>query len=102
MRTMTALAVSTGTSGRCTELALMVADIDIGRVDPAFLASSMPVTSLAQAIWENLLDRNEYTRAMQATLEKYEHTYSWRAVKGPLATAYTSVRRIGGSFLDPF
>ena len=75
-----------------------------GRLDPAFLAHSLPIAAHATAWWEGWASHRElhaaYSEAVTCLSNLQPGANLWQHVKGPVATSIASAARIGWTFTE--
>lgn len=95
MRTQVFKAIEARPEGKSRTLALML--MPQKHLDPIFAATLEPVVALATALWEQWLPRKVLSDCMDWTCG---HVRSWGQVRGPLAAALLSMRRVGWSWMS--
>ena len=98
--------IGTDTAGGSVDAELMARDGLRGRSDPAFMAHTAPIATLAQAWWENWRPQEALCKAFQDVDSKlrkdqYDVNSTWNRVQGPTAAAIVSANRIGCRFVHP-
>ena len=99
-------AASSETAGGCVDAEFFAIDGNKGRLDPAFMCHVAPLSTWAQAWWENWRTHDELTSsflAAEVRLRKHSPRKNgiWNRVKGPTAAVQLTANRIGWVFLEP-
>ena len=91
-------------SGGCNDADWYGRNGEDGRLDPAFLAHTLPIATYANAWWEEWVTKGELTDAFTTAADIFHSlpydACAWRYVKGPVAAAIVSAARLGWTFLS--